>query len=117
MYVNNTSLIKNKINNKKIIDYAMFIIYVTMATKILKRQLYYPKNVISKTVYLFSSKVHLYNSYKFKIIPIGFTSANNKEIYLVPSLHYHGNQCQLVSYRTKNSILEDDNFFFQKRCI
>ena len=52
----------------------MFLIYVTLATKILNRQLIYPKNVINETVYLLSARVHLNHSYKFKLIPIEFTS-------------------------------------------
>ena len=34
----------------------MFIIYVTLATKILSRQLIFPKNVINETVYLLSAR-------------------------------------------------------------
>ena len=52
----------------------MFIIYVTLAIKILNRQLIFPKNVIKETVYLLSAKMHLNHSYKFKLIPIEFTS-------------------------------------------
>ena len=59
----------------------MFIIYVTMATKILNHQLIYLKNVINKAIYLRSGKVRLNNSYKFKIISIEFTSAKIKAIF------------------------------------
>ena len=58
----------------------MFIIYVTLATKILNRQLIFPKNVINETVYLLSAKMHLNHSYKFKLIPTEFTSLK-KEIF------------------------------------
>ena len=68
----------------------MFIIYVTLATKILNRQLIFPKNVFNETVYLLSAKMHLNHSYKFKLIPIEFTS-QKKEKYLAPNLLYHGN--------------------------
>ena len=67
----------------------MFIILRYHGNKISNCQLIYPKNVINKAVYRLSAKVHLSISYKFKIIPIGFTSAKN----------------------TKNSILEADDFF------
>ena len=43
----------------------MFIIYVTLATKILNRQLIYPKNIINKGIYLLSAKMHLNHSEKF----------------------------------------------------
>ena len=52
----------------------MFIIYVTLAIKILNRQLIFPKNVIKETVYLLLAKMHLNHSYKFKLIPIEFNS-------------------------------------------
>ena len=59
----------------------MFIIYITLATKILNLQFIYPQNVINKVDYLLPVKMHLHNSYKFRLIPIGFTSAKNKEIF------------------------------------
>ena len=46
----------------------MFIIHVTLATKILKGQLIYRKNVIKEMVYPLSAKVHLNHSYKFELI-------------------------------------------------
>ena len=58
----------------------MFIIYVTLATKLLNRHLISPKNVINETVYLPSAKMHLNHSYKFKLISIVFTSLE-KEIF------------------------------------
>ena len=57
------------------IDYVMLITYVTIATQILNRLVIYPKNVINKAVYRLLGKANLNNSYKFKIIPIGFTSS------------------------------------------
>ena len=61
----------------------MFIIYVTLATKILNRQLSFPKNVINETGYLLSAKMHLNHSYKFKLIPIEFTSPKKRNIWLL----------------------------------
>ena len=61
----------------------MFIIYVTPATKILNRQLIFPKNVINETVYLLSAKMHLNHSYKFMLIPIEFTSQKKGNIWLL----------------------------------
>ena len=90
----------------------MFIIYVALA-KILNRQLIYPKNVINKAVYQLSANIYLNKSYKFKIIPIGFTSAKNKDIF-DPKFTLPWQQCQMVSYRTKNSILENCIFFSVK---
>ena len=51
-----------------------------LATKILNRQLIFPKNVMNETVYLFSVKMHLNHSYKFKLISTEFTSLK-KEIF------------------------------------
>ena len=90
----------------------MFIVYVTLATNILNRQLIFPKNVINETGYLLLAKMRLNHSYKFKLIPIDFTSP--KKNYLAPNLLYHDNCYQMVSYRTKKSILEDCNIFFSK---
>ena len=59
----------------------MFIIYVTLAIKILNHQLIFPKNVINETGYLLSVKMHLNHSYKFKLIPIEFTSPKTREIF------------------------------------
>ena len=50
----------------------MFIIYVTLATKILKGQLIYPKNVINEMLYPLSAKMHLNHSYKFELILYNF---------------------------------------------
>ena len=80
----------------------MFIIYVTLATKILNRQLIYPKNVINETFYLPLARMHLNYSYKFKLIPIEFTSLKKK--YLASNLRYHGSCYQIVSYRTKKAF-------------
>ena len=78
----------------------MFIIYVTLATKILNRHLIFPKNVINETFYLPSAKMHLTHSYKYKLIPIEFNSLKKKK-YLAPNSLNHGNCHQMVSYRTK----------------
>ena len=56
----------------------MVIIHVTLTTKILNRQLIFPKNVTNETVYLLSAKMHLNHSYKFKLISLEFTSLKNE---------------------------------------
>ena len=94
----------------------MFIIYVTLAIKILNHQLIFPKNVINETVYLLSAEMHLNHSYKFKLIPMEFTSLKKKK-YFAPNLLYHGNCYQMVSDRTKQSILEGWNIFSVKLYI
>ena len=55
----------------------MFIIYVTLATKILNRQLIYPKMSLTKQFIYFQRLNH---SYKFMLIPTEFTSLI-KEIF------------------------------------
>ena len=59
----------------------MLKLYVTMETKTSNRQWKYPKNFIYKAVFLLSVKVHFKDSYKFKIIHIGYTNAENREIF------------------------------------
>ena len=89
----------------------MFIICVTLATKMLNRQLIFPKNVINETGCLLSAKMRLNHSYKFKLIPIEFTSAKKKRnIWLL--IYFTMTIVTKWSATVLKRILKDCNIFF-----
>ena len=90
----------------------MFIIYVTLATKILNRHLIFPKNVINETFYLPSAKMHHKHLYKFKLIPIEFTSLKKRNILLL--IYLTMATVTKWSATVLKSILEDCDIFFSK---
>ena len=95
----------------KIIDYVIVIIYVTLATKILKGQLIYPKNVINEMVYPLSARciliIHTNLSWSY-------TTYQSKKINILLLIYVTMATVTKWSATILKSILEDCNIFLVK---